>query len=146
MTTVYRSRRIAAPAAEVWAYVRDFGAIERWLPVAPGPAELTGDPAALGAERTFRRNGEIVAVERLVTLDERARVTGYTIVRAPAPLRDHLATLTVSDDDGGALVEWEATFSADPQAADAIAEAMATRTFEPGLARLAELCEQAVTA
>lgn len=142
MTTVHRSCLIAAPADRVWALVRDFAGLDRWIPTLPGPPEVLGDPEKPGSERVFRRDGETVAVERLVTLDDETRTTSYTIVRAPAQLNDHLATLTVTEQTDGTLVEWEANFTADPQAAEYIAAAMASGTFEPGLQRLAELCQQ----
>lgn len=141
MTTVSRTCRIAAPPDRVWAVVREFAGLDRWVPTLPGPAEVVGDPAVPGAERVFRRDGATIAVERLVRLDDVGRVTSYSIVRSAAPMDDHLATLSVRADDDGTTVEWTATFTADGEAAGHIASAMARHTFEPGLQRLAELCE-----
>lgn len=141
MTTVHRSRLIAAPADRVWALVRDFAGLDRWVPALPAPLELVGDPEKPGAERMFRNDGEIFVVERLVTLDDEARITSYSIVTSPAPLTDHLGTITVTEQEDGTLVEWQATFDTDEQFAEQFTMMMGAGTFEPGLQRLAELCE-----
>lgn len=141
MTTVHSNRLIAAPADQVWALVRDFAGLERWLPSLPSPVEMTGDPGRPGAERAFRQSGEIFVVERLVTLNDEARTTSYSIVKSPAPMSAHLATISVTEQPDGALVEWQAEFDAEEQVAEMLGAAMVSGTFEPGLQHLAAICE-----
>lgn len=141
MTTVYRTRKISAPAEAVWEIVKDFGGLDRWVPAVPGPLELTGDAAVPGTERVFRREGDISFVERFVSNDDAARVHTYSVSKAPIPIRNHQATIRVTEQDGGSFVEWHAEFDSDEGYGEAIAESMATGTYEPGLSELARLSE-----
>lgn len=143
MTTVYRSRQIAAPPEKVWEIVKDFGGLDRWVPAVPGPIELTGDADVPGTERIFRQEGEIAFVERFVSNDDAARVHAYTVSKATFPIRDHQATIRVSENGDGSLVEWHAEFETDEGYGEAIAESMATGTYDPGLEELARLVEGA---
>lgn len=141
MTTVHLSRRIAASADSIWEIVKDFGALDKWVPPVPGPLELTGDAATPGTERVFRNDGEISFVEVFLGNDEDRREHSYGITKAPLPISNHRATIRVTEDGDDSLVEWKAEFDADESVGEQIAESMVKYTYEPGLTELARLVE-----
>lgn len=141
MTTVHQSRRIAASADSIWEIVKDFGALDKWVPPVPGPLELTGEAATPGTERVFRNNGEISFVERFLGNDEDLREHSYSITRAPLPISNHRATIRVTDDGDHSVVDWTAEFDADDDQGEQIAESMVRYTYGPGLTELARLVE-----
>ena len=75
MATIYREFRIQAPLEQVWAALRDFGALHEVL--ARGfviSCELAGDT------RTITFSNGMTAREQLVGIDEDAQRVAYTSV------------------------------------------------------------------
>lgn len=90
MATIIEETVVDAPAEEVWAALRDFGAVHTRL--APGfvvDAHVDGDVR----EVTFA-NGA-VARELLVGRDEGARRLAYAVIESGLPLRHHNASASV---------------------------------------------------
>jgi hypothetical protein len=141
MPSVQQRRRIAAPADTVWQVVRDFAGIHEWVPAVAAPMEILGDPAVVGAERVLRTDGEISFAERLVSLDDGARMLSYTISKSAMPLRRHLATIVVRPDADAAEVEWSVDFDADEDAVAGIGS-MFEQLYANGLEGLAERTER----
>lgn len=111
MASVEEHIRISAPADEVWAVVRDFGAIDTYVPPITD-ATLTGE--GVGAERTLTLADGGRVVERLESLDDDGRTLRYTIVDAPLPVHDYEGVLSVTDVDASACeVTWASTFDVD---------------------------------
>jgi hypothetical protein len=102
MATIHKDIPIDAPPAEVWAAVRDFGAVHTRL--APGfvlEARLEGDVRIL----TFA-NGNI-AREQLVDCDDQRQRLVYTI--ASERLKHHNASVQVlADGATGSRMIWTA--------------------------------------
>ena len=100
MASIYKEIPLDLSAAEVWAAVRDFGAVHQR--VAPGfvtDCKLEGDSRIV----TFA-NGN-VAQERLVTLDEARMRLVYAVV-SPR-LTQHSASIQVfADGDNRSRVVW----------------------------------------
>ena len=108
MAAVSISERIAAPASEVWAAIRDFGAISDWLPVAEA-SEADGE--GVGAVRTLALAGGASARERLEALDDAARSYTYTVIDSTLPMTGYRATITVSEAGPQAcMLDWSSTF------------------------------------
>lgn len=119
MATVSEDIRISAPAADVWATVRDFGAIDEYVP-AVASAELSG--TGVGAERTLTLAEGGQVVERLESIDDDTRTLRYTIVESPLPVEDYEGHLTVTEmDDSTCEVTWASSFEGDGAPDDEIA-------------------------
>ena len=48
--------------------------------------------------------------ERLEAFDDDARTLSYSIQEGPIPVRDYLATISVSEGEGGCHVDWSARY------------------------------------
>lgn len=109
MAEISLEREMAAPAARVWELLSDFGSIDRWLPGAEKP-EVTGE--GVGAVRVVRMGGAEIH-ERLESLDPQARRFQYSIVKAPLPVENYLATISVEEIDAErSRVHWVTSFDA----------------------------------
>ena len=98
---------IAASADALWELVRDFGGIQRWNPTLSS-CEL--DKPGIGGVRTITM-GEVTVRERLEKLDEGAKTLSYSIVEAPLPVRDYLATIEVAEaGPSRSRIVWRSTF------------------------------------
>ncbi len=102
MASIYKEIAIEAPSEEVWAALRDFGALhERLVPGFVTAAEVCGDVRVI----TFF-NGA-VASERLVGTDDDARRLAYTVVEGPLGATHHNAAAQVlADGDGRSRFVW----------------------------------------
>lgn len=100
MASIYKDISLDAPAGEVWAAVRDYGAVNQR--VAPGfvtDCKLDGDSRIV----TFA-NGN-VAQERLVTIDEARMRLVYAVV-SPR-VKQHSASIQVfAEGDNRSRMVW----------------------------------------
>src|SRR3954454_18103060 len=100
MASIYRDISLDAPAADVWAALRDYGAVHRR--VAPGfvtDCKLDGDSRIV----TFA-NGN-VAQEMLVTIDDARMRLVYAVV-SPR-VKQHSASIQIfADGDGRSRMVW----------------------------------------
>lgn len=109
MASVSESIRISASPDDVWATVRDFGAIAQYVPPITG-AELSG--TGVGAERTLTLADGAQVVERLESVDDDTRMLRYTIVESPLPVADYEGSLSVTAvDDSTCQVTWASSFA-----------------------------------
>ncbi|MCU0267605.1 MAG: SRPBCC family protein [Acidimicrobiales bacterium] len=120
MATIRHHARIAKPADEVWAVVRDTGDIAEWFPAIDASSQ-DGDVricSMMGLELK----------EEIVTNDDELRRLQYRIVEAPLPIEFHLATVDVFEDGKGSLVVYSTDVQPDdlgpvisPSLADGVA-------------------------
>lgn len=116
MPTVEDRIQISAPAEEVWSTVRDFGAIDEYVP-SIARTELSGE--GVGATRTLTLEDGTEVVERLDALDEETQVLRYSIVESPLPIEDYEGLLSVQSAGNGACeVRWASTFEADDEVSE----------------------------
>jgi len=101
------SIEIAAPPAEVWATVGDFGAVGDFLPGIES-FRLEGEDRVIGMFGMEIR-------ERLVARDEGDRAITYSVVDG-VPLEHHQATIAVAPADTGSLVTWSFEVTPDEMA------------------------------
>ena len=130
MASIRKELSLDASAENVWAAVRDFGALHRRL--APGfvvDAKMDGDARIV----TFA-NGNI-ARERLVTLDDEARRLVYAVV-SERVTHYNASVQVLSDGDGRCRLVWMIDFLPD-QLAGYIGAQMtdAVRVMKPALER-----------
>ena len=97
MARVYVSSVIAAPAAKVWARVRDFNGLPNWHPRIAESRIENGEPAdKVGCIRAFSlRSGDRLR-EQLLGLSDYDMFCTYSILDSPMPLTNYVATLRLT--------------------------------------------------
>lgn len=124
MASVEDRIEIPAPADVVWKTVRDFGAIDDYVPPITS-ATLSGNGP--GAERTLTLADGGEVVERLTEREEANRTLRYTLVEGPLPVENYEGVLSVDPvDESTCAVTWASTFDVvdapEAQATTALAE------------------------
>lgn len=119
MTKVSMSTKLKASADQVWGMIGQFNALPDWHPsVEKSRLEKAGQMRRLSLA------GGGTVIEKLESVNEKERTYTYSIVDSPLPLANYTATLKVTDEGDGCVVEWTSEF--DPmgglegQSADAI--------------------------
>jgi len=113
MADVCMKTTIKAPADDVWKTIRDFNGAGKYI-AAITSSTMKG--SGVGAVRTVTLEGGVQVLERLEDLDDEARTLTYSIVRAPLPIENYVATMTLRDLGAGRCeLEWSSTF--DPKGA-----------------------------
>lgn len=143
----YEKIVIDAPAATVWAKIRNFDALKDWLPpVAECPADKGNTP---GSVRRIKIQGGGAVDETLVSHDEARMQYSYTAADGGAlPVSGYMSTIHVSPQGQQSLVEWRGEFyradRGDNPAADRNDETAVgaiTGIYQGGLAALKKLLE-----
>jgi hypothetical protein len=96
---------IPASADQVWQLIGGFNSLPDWLPFIP-QSELSEG----GRVRSLQTADGAVVVERLQAFDNAARTYSYSILQAPFPATDYLATIKVEAQGQGARVTWSGRF------------------------------------
>jgi len=116
---------IGAPAARVWAAIRNFDGLQDWHPaVAASPADKAN---AEGSVRKLSLQGGGAVVETLTYIMEDG---------GPLPVAGYRSTIAVSADGAGSQVEWRGEFSAAPGTADGDATQTMRGVYRGGLESL----------
>lgn len=127
MAEVHMSKEISKPPSELWEHIGDFVGLDRWMPgVPPMESENEGKVRRLGS-------GENAVIEELVAQDDLSYT--YRIVQGPLPVKDYVATLSVTPSGDGCLVEWKSTFEPNGVAEEQ-AVAIVQGIYSAGLAGL----------
>lgn len=135
MTSVRESITIPATANDVWQTVRDFGAINEFVPPIIS-SELSGE--GVGAERALTLEDGAQVIERLEALNDEARTLRYSIVEAPLPITNYASTLSVTaHGDATCEVTWASEFDVVDAPDDEVASTFA-ELYAAGLAGLKE--------
>jgi hypothetical protein len=137
MPQIVTSTVVASPAGEVWALLRDFGAIGDWHPALP-PCEIEDGPAdRVGCVRVFALAGG--HRETLTGLDDQQRIIAFAFGdNAGLPVRGYTSMMTarpvtLSDQ---AYVEWSSRFDCDEADEDKVIAAVRDGVLVPGLKAL----------
>lgn len=107
MATVLLDIRIEADAETVWEALRDFDAVHERVAL----GFVVGCVAEPGARRVTFSNG-LVAIERLVSLDDRARRLAYAI-QGGRPSHHNASFEVRAQADGCSRVLWRSDFLPD---------------------------------
>ncbi|WP_338414450.1 SRPBCC family protein [uncultured Sphaerotilus sp.] len=138
---------IEAPAATVWARIRDFGALKDWHPaVADSPANQGN---AVGSVRLVQLKGGGELTETLEGYDDAQMKYSYRLKDgSPLPVSNYTSTIRVTDAGGKAQVEWRGAFyrgypnnDPPPDQNDEAAVKAITGVYQSGLANLKQLVE-----
>ena len=97
---------IPASADQVWQLIGGFNSLPDWLPFIP-QSELSDG----GRVRSLQTADGAVVVERLQAFDDAAKTYSYSILQAPFPATDYLATISVEAQGQGARVTWSGRFA-----------------------------------
>ena len=102
-------RRVDLPLQTLWEVLTDHRGYAVWGPVGRATLERPGTPDenGLGAIRRLV-NGPLVIREEVVLYEPPHRFA-YAILSGP-PVRDHLATVSLSRDAGLTLVRWSVRY------------------------------------
>lgn len=106
MATASASIDIPASADQVWQLIGGFDSLPDWLPFIP-KSELSEG----GRVRSLQTADGAVVVERLEAFDNAAKTYSYSILQAPFPATDYLATIRVETQGQGARVTWSGRFA-----------------------------------
>jgi hypothetical protein len=135
MARVYVSSVIAAPAAKVWARIRDFNALPAWVPAVAESRIENGEPSdKVGCIRAFSlRNGDRLR-EQLLGLSDFDMFCTYSILDSPMPLTNYVATvrLTPITDQERTFIEWSAEFDCAPEAEAELVSGIGQNVFQGG--------------
>ncbi|MHB2248561.1 SRPBCC family protein [Pseudomonas fitomaticsae] len=107
MATASATIDIPASADQVWQLIGGFNTLPDWLPFIPDSELSEG-----GRVRTLQTADGGVVVERLETFDNAGKTYSYSILQAPFPATDYLATIRVEAQGQGAKVTWSGRFTA----------------------------------
>ncbi|MGH8385592.1 MAG: SRPBCC family protein [Pseudomonas sp.] len=121
---------IPASADQVWQLIGGFNSLPDWLPFIP-KSELSD----AGRVRNLQTADGAVIIERLQGFDNAAKTYSYSIVQAPFPATDYLATIKVEAQGQGARVTWSGRFEP-VGVSDEEVVALFTGIYEGGLKAL----------
>lgn len=96
---------IPATADQVWQLIGGFDSLPDWLPFIP-KSELSEG----GRVRSLQTADGAVVVERLEAFDNAGKTYSYSILQAPFPATDYLATISVEAQGQGTRVTWSGRF------------------------------------
>lgn len=96
---------IPATADQVWQLIGGFDTLPDWLPFI-SKSELSEG----GRVRSLQTADGAVVVERLEAFDNAGKSYSYSILQAPFPATDYLATIRVEAQGQGARVTWSGRF------------------------------------
>ena len=135
MARVYVSSVIDAPAAKVWARIRDFNALPRWHPAIRDSRIENGEPSdRVGCIRDFHlQNGDRIR-EQLLGLSDYDYFCTYAILESPMPLTDYIATLRLTPitDGDRTFAEWTAEFDCAAEEAEGLVAGIGGNVFQAG--------------
>ncbi|HKA82021.1 MAG TPA: SRPBCC family protein, partial [Xanthobacteraceae bacterium] len=97
MARIYASSVLPAPAAKVWARIRDFNGLPNWHPAIAESRIENGEPSdRVGCIRDFRlRNGDRIR-ECLLGLSDYDMFCTYSILESPMGVESYVATLRLT--------------------------------------------------
>jgi hypothetical protein len=132
----YASTVLNASADEVWAAIRDFGALSGWHPGVKESRMEEGAPGdRVGAIRHLTLGDGAVIRERLLHLSDAERSYSYNFETTPFAVQNYHATLRVTPvtDGGRSFVEWWTTFDCPPERGEEWVKTFAGAVFKGGL-------------
>ena len=138
---------IEAPAATVWARIKNFNALKDWHPAVAESAADKGNE--VGSVRIVKIKGGGEITETLEAMDDAQMMYKYRAKDGGAlPVTNYTSTIKVSDAGGKAQVEWRGAFyrgfpnnDPPPEQNDEAAVKAVTGVYQGGLANLKKLVE-----
>jgi carbon monoxide dehydrogenase subunit G len=117
---------VAKPVDEVWAMVKDFDGLAKWLPIIASSGATKGNEVGSLRTLVLKAAGEPQLQEELLSYDPDKHSYHYEMKDHDVqilPVQNYTSWLTVKDDGkGGALVEWKGAYYRGDQRNDPPAE------------------------
>jgi hypothetical protein len=139
LAKVFVSAVVDAPAADVWAVVRDFNGLPGWLPMAAeSRIEQSTKPDQIGCVRNFSLKDGGRIRERLLALSDFDFSMTYAILESPMGVEDYVSTLRlipITDGDR-TYAEWSAEFNCPPARETELVNLIGRNVFLGGLRAL----------
>jgi hypothetical protein len=136
MARSYASTVIGAPAAEVWARIRDFNGLATWHAAAIPESEIEEGKAGdqIGGVRSITLADGTNLRERLLSHSDLERSYTYNFEKTPFDVDNYCATIRVTPvtDGDQSFVEWWTTFDCDRDQVGHWEEFFATQVFQGG--------------
>lgn len=108
MTRVSKTTTIQASPDSVWETIRDFGSIHTYVEAF---TDVATEGTGIGTVRTLTLQDGAQITERLDHRDDEARELRYSIIQAPLPLKNYVATAQVREKGSKACqITWSSTF------------------------------------
>ncbi len=149
---VQEAIQIDAPPTKVWAIIKDFDALSKWLP--PVASSVADKGNEVGSSRTvvLKGLGGPTFVEVLDKYDDAAHSYKYEIPKVDPkilPVNDYTSTISVVDNGkGGSVVLWQGAFyrgymlnDPPPELNDAASVGAVVMVYRAGLENLKSLAE-----
>jgi hypothetical protein len=133
MVKVYTSSVIDAPADRVWAHVRDFNGLPRWVPVVESSRIENGlPPDKIGCIRNFILKDGGNLREQLLALSDYEYSCTYSILSSPMGVSNYVATLKLTPitDGDRTFAEWTAEFDCEPSREQQLADQVGQGVFQ----------------
>lgn len=133
MVRVYTSSVIEAPVARVWAHIRDFNALPKWVPVVTDSRIEGGGPAdKVGCVRNFNLTDGGNLREQLLALSDHDHTVIYNILVSPMGVQNYVATLKLTriTDGERTFAEWTAEFDCEAGREQALTEEIGQDVFQ----------------
>ncbi len=142
---------IAAPAAQVWEVIKDFGVAHTWLPMVENTESEGGNEA--GATRILTLGPDIKVYETLKKYNAEKMMYSYKIPNKThdvniLPVNNYSSTLSVKENGENCIVTWKGAFyrgypnnDPPPELSDEAAIKAVTGLYQAGLANLKLLVE-----
>lgn len=133
--TVTESKTIAAPAADVWAVVRDFDGLANWHPAVASSEISEGENNTPGAVRYLMLADDGGAInEKLTDWDDDGMQYSYRIVDGVLPVAHYASTISVSaEGEDTSRLTWRGQFDAAEGTSDEDARGVITNVYRAGL-------------
>lgn len=140
MAKVYISDVIDAPIEHVWAIARDYNGHGDWHPIIAESSIEDGRPSdQVGCVRVFSIVGGGRLREQLLAFSDREHSFTYSILEAPLPVENYVATFRLTEVTEGdrTFVEWFAEFEVSAENEEAVRQQVGRNTFADGISAIA---------
>lgn len=145
---VTESVTVDAPAARVWALIKDFDALQRWHPAVEASPADKGNTEGSVRQLKLKGGGELT--ETLEAYDEAKMRYSYRAKdKGALPVTNYTSTISVKAEGDKSVVEWRGAFyrghpnnDPPPDQNDEAAVKAVTGVYQAGLANLKALAEK----
>ncbi|MDT8872205.1 SRPBCC family protein [Komagataeibacter rhaeticus] len=141
MMDVMASSILDVPVASVWAFIRDFGSIGKWLPGVKSCRIEGDDPGdRVGAIRCLEMDDAGLIREQLLALSDTDYTVAFSIIESRLPIRNYRSAIRLFPvtDGNRTFIRWQGRFEAEPEHALAMRTRMPALIYQPAFDCLAE--------
>ncbi|MEG3439131.1 SRPBCC family protein [Pannus brasiliensis CCIBt3594] len=142
MTRILISSTIDAPIDAVWGKIRDFNALPAWHPAIADSYIENGEPSdRVGCIRNFNLKSGGNIREKLLALSDVDYSCTYSILEAPMPVKNYVATLNLKPitDGDRTYALWTANFDCDPSQEPSLIQLIGEGVFQAGFDSLKKI-------